>query len=300
MRKVRIILLAFYCISYSQGFAQDEIVNLYKGPAPGSESWDWTEAQMFSDLFGTEVVYNVTDPTLLVFSADESKANGTAIIIAPGGGFQSLSINREGVDLAKELNKRGITAFVLKYRLVETKTGDPAREMMEKLNDREQFNKETAPVKDLAGADIKTAISYLRSNPERYDIDPSKIGVIGFSAGATVVLKSLLESDNPTTVPDFAAAIYGGAGEELIELALPENEIPLFITAASDDQLGLAPHSIDLYNKWLEAGYPVELHMYAKGGHGFGMGRQGLPVDNWYKRYIDWLTQNDYINQPKN
>ncbi|UII27491.1 alpha/beta hydrolase [Fulvivirga maritima] len=295
MNKLKAILIFSFAICWVQLQAQDKTISLYEGAAPGSEGWKHKEAEMYSDLFKTQVVYNVTDPSLLLYKP-KGKANKTSIIIAPGGGFQSLSINREGKDLAKELAKKGITAFVLKYRLLETKSNDPAREMMANLKDRKQFDKKTAPIKEMAGNDIKTAISYIREHAKELGIDPQKLGVIGFSAGASVILESVFHSEEET-LPNFAASIYGGPSNDILEADMPASEIPLFISAASDDQLGLAPRSIDLYNKWLPSGYPVELHVYANGGHGFGMGTQGLPVDTWYKRFEDWLLQFEFLNK---
>ncbi|MDR6516729.1 alpha/beta hydrolase [Chryseobacterium camelliae] len=270
-------------------------IPLYQGKAPGTESWTQKEAQQFSDLFKTEVVYNVAQPSMLVFEADKVKANGTVIVIAPGGGFQSLSINREGVDLAKKLAAKGITAIVLKYRLLETKSNDPAREMMDNLKSRTSFDERTAPIKMMAGEDIRTAIAYVRTHAKEMNIKPDRLGVIGFSAGSTVILESVLHSKDASTIPNFAASIYGGPSEDLLKAEIPKSPLPLFICAASDDQLKLAPKSILLYNKWTEAGQPAELHLYEKGGHGFGMGKQNLPVDHWSDIYMEWLAFHQYL-----
>ena len=97
-------------------------------------------------------------------------------------------------------------------------------------------------------------------------------------------------------LPDFVANIYGGPREDLLKVATPTKKIPMFVCAASDDQLKLAPRSIQLYNKWLEAGQSAELHMYAKGGHGFGTGKQNLPVDSWLNRFEEWLVFQGFLN----
>lgn len=276
--------------------AQDETVKLYPGKAPGSENWTQQEAQMYSDLFKTDVVYNVTAPSLLVFKpAKGVKNTGTAIVIAPGGGFQSLSITREGTELAQWLSAKGITAFVLKYRLVKTESNDPAREMMDKLKDRAAFEKNTAPVIQLAAQDGNKALQYVHDNAARFGIKKGQIGIIGFSAGSTVALETVLDTPSEI-VPDFAASLYGGPSAKLLTTPVPTKKIPLFICAASDDQLQLAPRSVQLYNKWLEAGQSVELHLYAKGGHGFGTGKQNLPVDSWVQRFEDWLKQQGFSN----
>ncbi len=270
-------------------------IPLYPGKAPGTENWTQKEAQQFSQLFKTEVVYNVTQPSMLLFEADKAKANGTVIVIAPGGGFQSLSINREGIDMAKKLAENGITAVVLKYRLLETKSNDPAKEMMDNLKNRVDFDTRTAPIKAMAGDDIRTAISYIRNHAGELKINPEKLGVIGFSAGASVILETVFHSKDASTIPNFAASIYGGPSREILETAIPKSPLPLFICAASDDQLKLAPKSVQLYSKWQEAGQPAELHLYEKGGHGFGMGKQNLPVDQWSEVYLDWLRFHQFL-----
>lgn len=288
------IIYSLFLISGMLANAQ-ETVKLYQGKAPGSENWTQKEAQMYSDLFKTEVVYNVTDPSLLVYKPKGVKNTGTAIVIAPGGGFQSLSINREGIELAEALCKKGITAFVLKYRLNKTETNDPAREMMDKLKDRAAFEKNSLATIKLAAQDGKNALKYVRDNASKYGIDVKKVGIIGFSAGSTVAMETVLDN-TADQLPDFVANIYGGPREDLLKTATPEKKIPMFVCAASDDQLKLAPRSIQLYNKWLDAGQSAELHMYAKGGHGFGTGKQDLPVDSWLQRFEEWLVFQGFLN----
>ena len=294
--KNKITILFAFCLLLGTTAKAQETVKLYAGKAPGSENWTQKETQMYSDLFKTEVVYNVTDPSLLVYQVPKGVKNtGTAIVIAPGGGFQSLSINREGKELAEILSKKGITAFVLKYRLNKTETNDPAREMMEKLKDRAAFEKNSLATIKLAAQDGKNALKYVRDNASKHGIDTKKVGIIGFSAGSTVAMETVLEN-TADQLPDFVANIYGGPRPELLTVATPEKKIPMFLCAASDDQLKLAPRSIQMYNKWLEAGQSVELHMYSKGGHGFGTGKQNLPVDSWETRFEEWLTLQGFLN----
>lgn len=290
------IILLFSFLMLTVNMKAQESVKLYTGKVPGSENWTQKEAQMYSDLFKTEVVYNVTDPSLLVYQVPKRVKNtGTAIVIAPGGGFQSLSINREGKELAEILSKKGITAFVLKYRLNKTETNDPAREMMEKLKDRAAFEKNSLTTIKLAAQDGKTALKYVRNNASKYGIDTKKVGIIGFSAGSTVAMETVLDN-TPDQLPDFVANIYGGPREDLLKVVMPEKKIPMFLCAASDDQLKLASRSIQMYNKWLESGQSVELHIYSKGGHGFGTGKQNLPVDSWETRFEEWLKLQGFLN----
>ncbi len=270
--------------------AQKQIL-LYDGKAPGSETWTYSEGEMYSDLFKTDIVYNVVDPSVLVYKPQPGVADrGVSVLIAPGGGFFSLSINREGTDLAKKLAELGYTAFVLKYRLVKCKTNDPAREMVAELKDRPTFNKKYSPLMRMTGVDAKTAIKYIRNHRNEYGKASDNVGVIGFSAGGTVVLESMI-STSSDSLPDFAACIYGAPREELLESKLPDKVIPMFVCAATDDQSKLTPKSIFLYNKWYDADWPIELHIYSKGGHGFGMGKKGLPVDTWSDRFIEWIDE---------
>lgn len=290
----KIIIASALLLGLNKIHAQKSIP-LYEGKAPGTENWTQKEAEQYSQLFKTEVVYNVTQPSISLYEANKSKANGTVIVIAPGGGFQSLSINSEGIDLAKKLAENGITAVVLKYRLLETKSNDPAREMIENLKDRNSFDAKTAPIKIMAGNDIKKAIYYVRTHAKELNINPQKLGVIGFSAGASVILESVFHSTDTSTLPNFAASIYGGPSKEILDAELPKDTMPLFICAASDDQLKLTPKSITLYNKWYNANEPVQLHIYEKGGHGFGMHQQNLPVDNWSNVFLDWLKFHKFL-----
>ena len=289
-----IMILLFVVLNFSVFSQVPEEILLYQGKAPGSENWDWKQKEEYSDLFKTEVVYNVAGPSVLVFRPEKTKNTGTAVLIAPGGGFLSLSINREGTDLAKRLSSEGITAFVLKYRLLKCDQ-DPAKTMIEKLKDREAFEKETEPIVRMDQDDAVQAIRYIRSHAREYGINKDKVGAIGFSAGGTVVLSTLLGNENVNDCPDFAAALYTGSHNGILDRPVPGKKVPLFICGASDDQLKLTPKSILLYTKWYEAGYPVELHIYSTGGHGFGMGKQNLPVDTWIDRYEDWLKQNGFL-----
>jgi acetyl esterase/lipase/lysophospholipase L1-like esterase len=280
--KITALLLLIVSIGNAQ-----KVIPLYTGKATGSESWIWNEKEMFSDMIQTQVVYNVSEPTLTLYAPPAASANGTVVIIAPGGGFHFLSINSEGVDVAKWLNAKGITAFVLKYRLVKIETDDPVKEAFGGMNDRKKFDEENEKLIPLAIRDGSEAIKFVRSHAVEYGLNPKRIGIMGFSAGGTVTTGSLLNYSAESR-PDFAAPIYPYMGV-FKDLVVPQDAPPIFIAAASDDQLGLAPHSIELYSKWIDAGKSAELHMYLKGGHGFGMRKQNLPTDMWIDRFGDWL-----------
>lgn len=261
----------------------DRIVRLYEGAAPGSEHWTHHEQENFSQPWQTQVVFNVTDPTLTVVPPDPALANGTAVVICPGGGFHALSINSEGFDVARRLSAKGVTSFVLKYRLVECKTDDPAAEMDAKGGPDESAR----PIVKLAHADGLAAVGHVRQHAQTYGVNPDRIGIMGFSAGGTVA-GSVAYSYTPATRPDFAAPIYL-AYHWVIKDGVPADAPPVFILAATDDPLGLAPQSVELYNDWTAAGKSAELHLYATGGHGFGMRTQHLPSDHWIELFGDWL-----------
>lgn len=275
-------LLAFLFLNAD---AQQKVIPLYNDAAPGSENWNWNEAENDSNSFHIKVVYNVTMPTLRVFTPDASVANGTAVIICPGGGFHILSINSEGTDVANWLVKRGVTCFVLKYRLAHSVTNDPVKELMNM--EPKKFDEENKMVIPLAIADGRNAIAYVRQHASEYNIKQDKIGIIGFSAGGTVAASAAFNYSAENR-PDFVAPIYPFLPDSM-QGVVPTDAPPMFITAASDDALGLAPHSVSLYEKWLASKHPVELHMYVKGSHGFGMRQQNLPTDAWIYRFGDWL-----------
>ena len=263
--------------------AQEQVIRLYEGPAPGSENWTHTEKESRQNLWQTRVVYNVTNPTLTAVLPPPAVANGTAVVICPGGGFFGLSIDSEGMEVARWLSSRGIASFVLKYRLVECKTDDPTREIMTRGN----LDQVVAPVVKLALADANAAIGHVRRHASEYGVKPDRIGIIGFSAGGTVTA-SATYNYTAETRPDFAAPIYPQY-EWAIKGRVPSDAPPMFILAATDDSLGLAPHSVALYQDWTAANKSAELHLYSKGGHGFGMRKQDLPSDRWIERFADWL-----------
>jgi acetyl esterase/lipase len=287
-------VLAFLSIISGATIQAQKVIPLYNGSAPGSETWKWLEKENSNNLFNTHVVYNVVRPTLTAYLPDPELANGTAVVICPGGAFHTLSIESEGSDVAKWLNKKGVAAFVLKYRLVHSLTDDPVKELMAKMTDSKKLDQENESVVTLAIADGKKAMEYVRSHAAEYNINPSRIGLMGFSAGGTVTM-GVGFSYTAENRPDFLPPVYAYTGA-LKNTAVPKDAPPIFICAATDDQLGFASQSSDLYNSWIAAGKPAELHMYAKGGHGYGMRKQNLPVDSWIERFSDWLNQHGLLN----
>jgi predicted peptidase len=282
----RIFFLSLLTFLYVAIIAQQKVVPLYDGPPPASESWNWNEAENDNNMWQTKVVYNVTKPTLTIFQPEAGKSNGTAVIIAPGGGFHALSINSEGFDVAKWLVQKGVTCFVLKYRLIHVLSNDPTAEFAAKMGKKE-FDDDVTKVMPLVVADGRNAIAYVRKHAAEYNIDANRIGIMGFSAGGTVASSTLFGYTKENR-PDFAAPVYPFFPSAMIG-TVANDAPPIFIVTATDDGFGLAPHSIDLYNKWLSTKHDAELHMYARGNHGFGMRKQNIPTDNWIERFHDWL-----------
>lgn len=280
MKKLKffIILMAFIQIATAQ-----EVIEV---PHEKSNDvvWENKEKQYRSEIWNNEVVTNVSVPTMEVFRPENP--NGTSVIVAPGGGLYALSIESEGTDVAKWLNKKGITAFVLKYRLVPTGEDGVKEISDEGATDPSRIGERVAPVLPLSIADGLSAIAYVRQNANSFSIDANKIGFMGFSAGGAVTMGVAynFKEDNR---PDFIVPVYPWTSAYPVQEA-PENAPAMLIICASDDPLDLAKGSIELYSSWLKAGHFPELHMYAKGGHGFGMKPQNLPSDNWIQLFYDW------------
>lgn len=275
--------------------AQQKVIQLYDGVAPGSENWTWHEDVSEHNAANTRKVYNVVHPTLGVFLPDPSIATGTAVIICPGGSFQTLSINNEGYEEAKWLNDHGVAAFVLKYRLIHSLTNDPVAEVNANSGTQKNHD-EVVKVLPLAIADTRRAITYVREHAAEYNLSPSAIGIMGFSAGGTLAASSAYKY-TAADKPDFVALLYPFFPPQLQSEILSDAP-PLFVAAAADDELGLAPHSIDIYEKWIASKHTAELHIFAKGRHGFGMRKQGLTTDTWIERFGEWLSLEGFL-KPK-
>lgn len=271
-----------------------EVIKLYPGKAPGSEDWNWSEQYLEKNAWNTPIVYNVADPTLTVFKPAAAKANGAAVVICPGGGFLALSIESEGFGAARWLAEKGVTCFVLKYRLAKASGDDPIKDFTASFTDKAIQSRQQASI-PLGIADGKAAIAYVRSHAADFGIDPKRIGIMGFSAGGTVA-GSALFGYTPENKPDFAAPIYAFLPPD-IQGTVAADAPPLFLTVASNDQLNLQGHSVALYTKWNTAKKPVELHAYASGGHGFGVKKQQLPSDSWIERFWEWLQNQGFTRK---
>jgi acetyl esterase/lipase len=270
---------------------QPEVIPLWPDGAPGSEGWTQQEQESIWPP-SLKVVRNVAQPALTAYLPNPSVSVGTAVVVCPGGAFHFLSIDMEGTDVARWLNARGVAAFVLKYRLI--RTGDEfAAQVRENMANRDKMAELTQAVRPLAIADGRRAVQVVRERAAEWGIAPDRIGIMGFSAGGTVTVGVTLEHDVGSR-PDFAAAIYGGSSEKI---PVPADAPPIFVLCAADDAMA-APRSVRLYSDWTAAGRTAELHIYAQGGHGFGMRKQGLPTDTWIERFGDWLEAQGLLDPP--
>ncbi len=288
------LLIGIACILAFNGLNAQTIIPLYEGKAPGSETWDWEQKEIFIEKINAKSIYNVVNPTLVEYLPPKSNNMGTAVIIAPGGAMNFLGVEHEASDIAQWLNSKGITAFVLRYRLNHLVTDDPFKESMNMAKDPKKWNSTSKTTIPLAVADGLKAIEYVRNNAEKYNISPKRVGMIGFSAGGIVTFGAAL-SKMPEKRPDFIASIYS-THKSLEEVHVPENAPPLFLCVANDDTHGFGADNAELYNDWLKAGNTnATLHLFEKGGHGFGLKKQGLPSDSWTDRFEDWLDQHGWL-----
>ncbi len=246
-------------------------LRLWDGPAPGSE--DWAHEEVASQMEGQSGpwVRNVIVPTLTPLLPDGGADR--AVVIAPGGAFHFLSIDSEGHDLAALLVQHGLAAFVLKYRVVPTPPDDVGFGVAVMEAFQAGLEPVVASVIPLADADAERAIELVRA--QGYD----HVTLLGFSAGGRIAADLALKKG-----ADAAAVIYLPAMDAAVA---PADAPPLFVLAAADDPLGI-DGSLDLHRAWRDAGRPVELHLFERGGHGFGMANLGLPVDRWPELFLAW------------
>lgn len=257
-------------------------LHIWPTPAPAQAPAD-AEVTETRFPFGT-IVRNVSDATLTVYRPDPAIANGTAVIVAPGGGFHMLSIENEGTAVAKWLNGLGVTAFVLRYRLLPTKD-DFTGQFIRRLTNLPELAQAVAPLRPLATADGEQAVRFVRAHAAQFGVKPGRVGMMGFSAGGAVTVWTL-GAGRRDSRPDFAAAIYPGLLPDPI--VVPPHAPPLFVLVADDDRIARGD-SGRLDAAWRAAGAKSELVTYAEGGHGFGMEHKGKPTDQWTARMRDWL-----------
>ena len=251
-----------------------------------------TAKETWYKQWGDPFVRNVSRATLTPFLPERSKANGAAVIIAPGGGFRILSMGNEGWEVAQALNARGVAAFVLKYRLQRT------------AEDWAEFDKGNPLTAPTPGAppgppnfaamivmpleDATAAFKMVRARAKEWNIDPKRVGMMGFSAGAGTTMAATLQSTE--NKPAFIAPIYGG----LRSVEVPADAPPMFVALAADDPL-FGKSDFGLISSWQNAGRPVEFHLYQNGGHGFGLGNPNRTSTGWFPQFMLWLEVNGML-----
>lgn len=268
------------------------VVRIWPGQAPGSEGWTGPEeaADVTLPTVGKiHVITNVTVPTLTIFRPVAGKANGTAMVVLPGGSFRALAWDVDGTETAQWLASKGITAFVLKYRVRPPQKGESFGESLE------DFARATKARRALAVADAEQSIRYIRSHARQYGLAPNRVGIIGFSAGAMATVDVALARDAAVR-PDFAVPMYGAA---LTSEEPDKRAPPLFIAAAQDDAELPSVNSVRIFERWTKVGRPAELHIYEKGGHGFGFRHHGSSSDEWPAAFRAWLSSHGYLPRPR-
>lgn len=299
----RSISLSFILLVTSAVFAQDG--KMYPMEAPKEEKAiplntggvkDQTAKESWFRQWGDPMARNVSKATLTPFLADPKKANGTSVIVAPGGGFMWLSMGNEGWEVAEALAAKGINAFVLKYRLQPT--ADTLQAFEKQMNQRfadaaNNTNSNNTPPRrpnwDLSNqlADVEAAYSLIESRSKEWNVDMKKIGMMGFSAGAGLTMETTLKSQKVKLA--FIAPIYGGMNA----VEVPKNAPPMFVAIAVDDFLFGGQFGV--IKSWYDAKIPVEFHLYQNGGHGFGLGNPNRTSNKWFDAYIHWLDVNGFM-----
>jgi acetyl esterase/lipase len=285
-------------------YAQEPL-KLYEGEVPNSKGT--ANEEKTEQREGITVVTKISEPTMLHFPTADENATGAAVIVFPGGGYGTNSLSHEGTDVARKFNSIGVTAFVVKYRLPD---------------DRIMPTKEIGPLQD-----AQQAIKIVREQANKYKIDPQRIGVLGFSAGGhlastagTHFQKSHISNEKNTSLrPDFMILIYPvisfqnniahlGSRNNLIgknpdkskvdlysnELQITRETPPTFLVHASDDDAVLPANSIRFYENLLKHNVDAEMHIYQKGGHGFGLNNP-TTKDDWFTSCKHWMESNKWL-----
>lgn len=307
MKRFTILIISLFIMKNLQA---QKIIPLYDGEIPNSKPCTVEQKEIIDTSWnkdGILIVSGITKPTITVFEAPKEKRNGTAVLICPGGGYWIVAAGHEGADVAKEFNKNGVTAFVLRYRLP---------------NDACMTNKSFVPLMD-----AQQAIYYIRTHAKEYGIDVNRVGIMGFSAGGHLASTAGTHFNDPVRPelkgfnlrPDFMILGYPvisfsdsighiGSRDALInknpdpkllhyfsnEEQVTDKTPPTFLVHATDDSTVNVENSIAFYNALVQHRVPAELHVYENGQHGFGL-HNATTKDDWFERCINWMTANKWI-----
>jgi len=284
-------------------------IRLWPGKAPGSESWTIPETTTTSPS-GDRTIANVSDPSVVVFLPAPASATGAAVVVAPGGALRVLGWDHEGTKAARWLNERGIAALVLKYRTLQVApaagrgrgTSAPTSGPNPTLGPRQELDIRKAnanPEPDdpalsevlrMAIADAQQAVRLARRNATAWQIDATRVGIMGFSAGGGVAVGTALAQRSDAS-PDFLVSLYGPA---LQDVEVPAQAPPLFI-AVGATHFNVTNGCLALFVAWKAAGKPAEIHVYDQVSAGFGMTPRGLPVDTWTERLFEWMVSRKIV-----
>lgn len=283
------LLLSF--MSFSPIFSQDKVITLFPDGAPGEKVQLTEKSETSGETGGKPVisVTNVSTPTIALYPAPKEKATGAAMVVCPGGAYNFLSYNMEGTEICEWLNDLGITAVLLKYR-VPRREGQP---------------KHLAPLQD-----VQRALSYVRAHAAEWEIKSDKIGVMGFSAGGHLSTMASTafgeraypvkdEIDRVSCRPDFCLLIYpayiDGENFQLAPEVKVSKDIPPTMMVQTEDDSSYVNSSIFYYYALKQAGVPAWLHLYSRGGHGYGLRDTGCAVNEWPERSADWFREIQVI-----
>jgi acetyl esterase/lipase len=301
------LCLFFFCFNSLSSLMAQPTIPLYSSGIPNSIPNTTIREKQEVGADGILRITEVTEPSLMVYQPEARIATGTAVVICPGGGYWLLAAGHEGADVAKKFAEIGVTAFVLKYRLPDV---------------RLQPNPTIAPLQD-----AQRALQLVRDRASEFRIDPTKVGILGFSAGGHLASTAATQSqnpkiDNPTKInlrPDFQILIYpvissdpaiahGGSFEKLLgkestaeqrnayssDKQVTKHTPPAFLVHASDDGGVSSLNSVRYYEALLQNKVPAQLHLYQRGGHGFGL-KNPTTEDAWFDRLKNWMKANGWL-----
>jgi acetyl esterase/lipase len=309
MKRIFAVLAILLCAT-GRGSAAEEplVVQLWPGAAP-EEPGTIGEEKIFSSKPNkersettevTRLITNVTKPSITVYRAAQEKNTGAAMLICPGGGYHNLWWQLEGEEVAAWLNSIGVTGIVLKYRvprrLDDLKGEFPARRPLQ---------------------DAQRAVSLVRSKAKEWDIDPERIGIVGFSAGGHLAMATATnfdkrsyqpidDVDNVSCRPDFAVPVYSGylkseeRDEPAAHIRVPADTPPVFLAHGGADPVSPPEHSVIMYLALRRVGIPTELHVYAGALHGFGVRPLDKPCGAWTRSCADWMRAQGFLNASAN
>ena len=292
MLACRTYLLYFFCITVLFGVssrltAEPLVLDLWPDGVPLSGQKAEPSEEVRTNKNGILRITNVTRPQMTVYRPDDP--NGAAVLVCPGGGYKILAYEHEGTDVCEFLTDHGVTAILLKYRVPSPR--------------------------ERALQDAQRAIGMIHHHAEEWGVDSGRIGMLGFSAGGNLTVMTCLHGSEHTSpmdekldvensTPSFAIPVYpaylverGTEGPLLSDITVKDTSPPLCLVHAADDPW-TASGSFLLAVEYKKHDIPCEVHVYAKGGHGFGMKKKGLPVDAWPHRVIEWMDSMGYLTRP--